>query len=158
MFNTVLDYKFIQRNRNKTGRESYLFEYIYKFFYHRGTGKRKYIVTIKEYSDKLFTVAFYAKVDNVDKYRITTNQRAFGRIGGTVLDIMATCITEYGVRAYGIEAAAMLYEESDENTKRYRTYVEMLRRKIKTFSVLGIIEKSLLYRTQFNNIEIIQAI
>ena len=92
MFNTVLPYRFVQRNRNRLGRESWLSESIYTFFIHTRTSRRKYLVEVREYSGHLYTVDFYAKVHDVNRYRLRTNQHAAGQLGGTVLDIIARTI------------------------------------------------------------------
>ena len=89
MFNTILPYRFVQRNRNYSGgRESWLFEDIYKFFIHSPDSRRKYLVEVHAYPDHLYTVDFYAKVQGVNRYRRRTNQYAAGKLGATVLDVM----------------------------------------------------------------------
>ena len=131
MFNTILPYCFVQRNRNRTeGRASWLYEDIYKFFIHSPSSRRKYLVEVHAYADHLYTVDFYAKVHNVNRYRLRTNQYAAGKMGGTVLDIIAGIIRQDPQARFGFIAAAMLYETSDESTKRFRLYTRMLELKI----------------------------
>ena len=81
MFNSILQYRFVQRNRNWGGRETWLYEDIYKFFIHSPSSRRKYLVEVHAYPDHLYTVDFYAKVHDVNRYRLRTNQRAMGRLG-----------------------------------------------------------------------------
>src|SRR6478736_3470154 len=116
MFDTKIEYKFVQRNRNKTNNESFLYQYIYRFFIHKGSSKRKYIVEVKEYDGKLFTIDYYAKTENPYKYRIRTKQFVGGKIGGTVLAIMAEVIAKYQVKAFGIAAAPLIDEDDDAFT------------------------------------------
>lgn len=131
MFNTVLPYRFVQRNRNLTqGRESWLYEDIYKFFMHSPSSRRKYLVEVHAYADHLYTVDFYAKVDNPNRYRLRTNQHAAGQLGGTVLDIIAGIVRADPQACFGFIAAALLHETSDESTKRFRLYTRMLELKI----------------------------
>lgn len=74
MFNTVLPFWRVQRNGNRTmGCESWLWADIYKFFMHTPTSRRKYLVEMHAYADHLYTVDFYAKVQNVNRYRLRTN-------------------------------------------------------------------------------------
>ncbi|MGI4873943.1 MAG: hypothetical protein ACRYFX_22515 [Janthinobacterium lividum] len=131
MFNTILPYRFVQRNRNYTlGRESWLSEDIYKFFMHSPSSRRKYLVEVHAYSDYLYTVDFYAKVHNVNRYRLRTNQHAAGKLGATVLAIIAGIIRDDPQACFGFIAAAMLHETSDANTKRFRLYTRMLELKV----------------------------
>lgn len=131
MFNTILLYRFVQRNRNRTeGRTSWLYEDIYKFFIHSPSSRRKYLVEVHAYADHLYTVDFYAKVHDVNRYRLRTNQQAAGQLGGTVLDIIAGIIRADPQACFGFIAAAMLDEISDESTKRFKLYKRMLELKI----------------------------
>ena len=131
MFNTILPYRFVQRNRNFTGgRESWLFEDIYKFFIHSPDSRRKYLVEVHAYADHLYTVDFYAKVQGVNRYRLRTNQYAAGKLGATVLDVIARIIRADPRACFGFIAAAMLDETSDESTKRFKLYTRMLELKI----------------------------
>jgi len=131
LFNTVLSYRRVQRNRNYTaGRESWSYADIYKFFVHTATSRRKYLVEVHAYADHLYTVDFYAKVDNVNRYRLRTNQQAAGKLGGTVLAIMAGILREDPAACFGFIAAALLTETSDYRTKRFKLYTRMLELKI----------------------------
>lgn len=130
MFNTVLPYHFVQRNRNNTlGRESWQFADIYKFFVHTPNSRRKYLVEVHGYTDHLYTVDFYAKVNNVSRYRLRTNQQAAGKPGGTVLAIMAQLLRQDPTACFGFIAAALVTESSNVNTKRFKLYSRMLRLK-----------------------------
>lgn len=106
--------------------------------------KRKYIVEVKEYEGKLFTIDYYAKTENPYKYRIKTNQFVGGKIGGTVLAIMAEVISTYDVNAFGIAAAPLIDEDDDAFTKRFSTYSKVLKRKIdeRKFTIFVIGERS----------------
>ena len=127
MFNTVLPYRLVQRNRNKTlGRESWQFLDIYKFFMHSPSSRRKYLVEVHAYGNHLYTVDFYAKTHDVNRYRLRTNQYAAGKLGGTVLAIMAEVLRQDPAACFGFIAAAMLNETSDVATKRFRLYKRML--------------------------------
>ena len=86
MFNTVLPFCRVQRNRNPTaGRESWRWVDIYKFFMHSPSSRRKYLVEIHAYDNHRYTADFYAKVNNVNRYRLRTNQQAAGKLGGGVV-------------------------------------------------------------------------
>lgn len=131
MFNTVLPYRLVQRNRNHTaGRESWLFADIYKFFMHTPSSRRKYLVEIHAYENHLYTADFYAKVNDVNRYRLRTNQHAAGKLGGTVLAIMAEVLRQDPQACFGFIAAAMLNEYSDVSTKRFQLYTKMLELKL----------------------------
>lgn len=121
----------MRRNRNLTQeRESWLFEDIYKFFIHSRDSRRKYLVEVHGYADHLYTVDFYAKVQDVNRYRLRTNQHAAGQLGGTVLEIIANIIRTDPQACFGFIAAAMLDEASDANTRRFQLYTKMLELKI----------------------------
>lgn len=121
----------MQRNRNFTGgRESWSFEDIYKFFIHSPDSRRKYLVEVHAYADHLYTVDFYAKVQGVNRYRLRTNQYAAGKLGATVLDVIARIIRADPRACFGFIAAAMLDETSDESTKRFKLYTRMLELKV----------------------------
>jgi len=131
MFDTILPFRRVQRNRNLTaGRESWRWADIYKFFMHSPTSRRKYLVEIDAYENHLYTADFYAKVNNVNRYRLRTNQQAAGKLGGTVLAILADVLRQDSQACFGFIAAAMLNESSDANTKRFRMYTKMLELKI----------------------------
>jgi len=131
MFNAVLPYRFVQRNRNFTGgRESWSFEDIYKFFIHSPDSRRKYLVEVHAYADHLYTVDFYAKVQGVNRYRLRTNQYAAGKLGATVLDVIARIIRTDPRACFGFIAAAMLDETSDVCTRRFQLYTKMLELKV----------------------------
>ena len=125
MFNTVLPYAFVQRNRNPGGRQTWLYEDIYKFFIHSPSSRRKYLVEVHAYADHLYTVDFYAKVQSVNRYRFCTNQHAMGRLGGTMLSILAGIVRADPEARLGFLAAAMMFETSDVTTKRFRIYRRM---------------------------------
>lgn len=131
MFNTILPFRFVQRNRNLTeGRTSWLYEDIYKFFIHSLSSRRKYLVEVHAYADHFYTVDFYAKVHNVNRYRLRTNQHSAGQMGGTVLDIIARIIRHDPQACFGFIAAAMLDESTDVSTRRFQLYTRMLELKV----------------------------
>ena len=131
MFNTVLPFRRVQRNRNLTqGRESWHWLDIYKFFMQSPSSRRKYVVEIHAYADHLYTADFYAKVNNVNRYRLRTNQQAAGKLGGTVLAILAEVLRQDPQACFGFIAAALVDETSDANTKRFRLYTKMLELKV----------------------------
>lgn len=131
MFNTILPFRWVQRNRNRPGsRESWRWLDVYKFFLHSPSSRRKYLVEIHAYADHLYTADFYAKVNNVNRYRLRTNQQAAGKLGGTVLAILAEVIRQDPQACFGFIAAALLSETSDANTKRFRLYTKMLELKV----------------------------
>ena len=125
MFNTVLPYAFVQRNRNPGERQTWLYEDIYKFFIHSPSSRRKYLVEVHAYADHLYTVDFYAKIQSVNRYRFRTNQSAMGRLGGTMLSILADIVRADPEARFGFLAAAMMHETSDVATKRFRVYKRM---------------------------------
>ena len=131
LFNTILPFRRVQRNRNLTrGRESWRWLDIYKFFMHSPGSRRKYLVEIHAYENHLYTADFYAKVNNVNRYRLRTNQQVAGKLGGTVLAILAEVIRQDPQACFGFIAAAMVGETSDANTKRFQLYTKMLELKL----------------------------
>jgi len=143
LFNTILPYRLVQRNGNRTmGRESWLWADIYKFFMHTPTSRRKYLVEVHAYADHLYTVDFYAKVQNVNRYRLRTNQQAAGKLGGTVLAIMAEVLHQDPAACFGFIAAAMLQETSDVSTKLFRLYKKMLELKINPIRHLVVTKRN----------------
>lgn len=87
---------------------------------------------VHAYADHLHTVDFYAKVHDVNRYRLRTNQRAMGKLGGTVLDILAGIVRTDPKARFGFLAAAMMHETNDIITKRYSIYTKMLKLKLDT--------------------------
>ena len=85
---------------------------------------------VHAHADHLYTVDFYAKVHDVNRYRLRTNQRAMGKLGGTVLDIIAGIIRADPQARFGFIAAAMMHETSDVKTKRFKIYVKMFELKL----------------------------
>ncbi|SHI41346.1 hypothetical protein SAMN02745146_0807 [Hymenobacter daecheongensis DSM 21074] len=152
MFNAIQPYRLVQRNRNRTGLGSWRFEWIYKFFLHSPSSRRKYLVEVRAYDGHLYTVDFYAKVQNVNRYRLRTHQHAAGKLGATVLDIIARTIRHDPEACFGFVAAAMLDETSDENTKRFRLYKAMLEQKIdpQRYTVDTIPEQSSIFVLPLN--------
>ena len=73
---------------------------------------------------------FYAKVHDVNRYRLRTNQRAMGKLGGTVLAILAGNVRADPQARFGFLAAAMMHESSDIVTKRYKIYTSMFELKL----------------------------
>ena len=130
MFDTILPYRLVQRNRNRAGLGSWQLEWIYKFFIHSPSSRRKYLVEVRQYPGHLYTVDFYAKVRNVHRYRLRTHQYSAGKLGATVLDIIAQVIRRDPQACFGFIAAAMLDETTDANTRRFRLYRYMLEQKI----------------------------
>lgn len=150
MFDSSLLYKLIQVRRNKfITHETYLPEYIFKFYLHNNKGRIKYIVSVKEYAEGLLTMDYYPKIsltprvytlDTVQdlRYRMLTRQNSFGRIGGTLMDIMVMFQNRYNLRIWGFLAANLIHEDSNDNNKRYRTYIEILRRSFQNnYNIFG---------------------
>ncbi|KHJ37002.1 hypothetical protein PBAC_28470 [Pedobacter glucosidilyticus] len=150
MFDSNLGYQLVQiRNNKYHTHESYLKEFIYKFYSHNSRCCIKYIVSIKEYPQKLLTLDYYPKVkltpkinsrDSIQdlRYRMLTKQNSFGNIGGTILDIMVDLRQRFDIHTWGFIAANLIYETSNENNKRYKTYKEILRRSFKDkYTVFG---------------------
>lgn len=85
---SIISYRFVQRNQNKSKIESYNYEYIYCFLIKTNYSLSKYVVNIKQYDNELMTVDFYKKVRSDNRYKILSNEFKFGRVGATILDIM----------------------------------------------------------------------
>jgi len=94
------------------------------------SSRRKHLVEVHAYPEHLYTVDFYAKVDNANRYRLRTHQFGAGRLGGTVLAIMAEVLRQDPAARFGFLAAAMLDETSDSRTKRFELYTQMLQQKL----------------------------
>ncbi len=54
----------------------------------------KYIVNISLFKGSLLRIDFYPKIHSDNKYRMLTNQFKFGRLGGTLLNIMQDVINK----------------------------------------------------------------
>lgn len=150
MFDSNLNFKLVQIRPNKfVGYESFNRELIYKFYAHNHRCCIKYIVSVKEYPNKLLTIDYYPKINltpkinSVDtiqdlRYRMLTKQNSFGTIGGTILDIMVDVKHKIESDTWGFLSANLIQEISNENNKRYKTYKEILRRSFKSnYSVFG---------------------
>ncbi len=72
MIDSPLEYNFVQTNHTFKKETLCRFVHVYKFFIHKGSSRRKYLVEIKEYNDGLFTVDFYAKTQHPEKFRVMT--------------------------------------------------------------------------------------
>lgn len=140
MFDSQLCYHFVQNNRGRT-EDLHRSCLVYKFFVksQRTGDRKKYIVEIKNYGSSLYTIDFYAKLSTRNhpaKYRLATNQFTFGQVAATLLRIMSSFITQTDARAcFGILAATLPEEKSDESTKRFITYSRILRRVAKPSAV-----------------------
>ena len=149
MFDQALPYKLVQIKGNKSKNESFMNEFIYKFYRHNYRCCIKYIVSIKSYEDGFLTLDYYPKINLTPKpnsaeslqdlrYRILTKQHSFGIIGGTILDIMQEVQTLTGAKIWGFLAANLVSETTNVNNKRYNVYKEVLRRTYRTkHSVFG---------------------
>lgn len=157
MFDTtsIIKYRFVQRNSNKTNVESFLNEYIYCFLLKTQYRCSKYIVKVKEYKTGLLTVEFYRKVKSDKRYKLLSNDFKFGRVGVTILDIMREVQTKTGHNTYGLVAATLLEEASDDSNKRFNVYVEILRRKVDSgkYKVFGTRENSFIFVVPISRIE-----
>ena len=140
MFDSQLCYYFVQKNGSGE-KELHYNCLIYKFFVRsqRTGDRRKYIVEVKDYGASLYTIDFYARLstrNHLNKYRLKTNQFTFGQVAATLLRIMSSIITQIDTRAcFGILAATLPEEDSDESTKRFTTYGRILRRVAKPADV-----------------------
>jgi len=85
---------------------------------------------VREYPGHFYTVDFYAKIKSTFRYRLRTNQHAAGKLGATVLAIIADTIRSDPNACFGFIAAAMLDETSDTSTRRFQLYTKMLELKI----------------------------
>lgn len=135
MFNQPLPYKFVQTNKNKYGLRKYDFEHIFKFFVEKRSSRRKIIVEVKQYSNTIFTVDFYATVAskerdvrNLDsnKYRYMTNLGRVGSIGATIFAIIGHIRKTNPDLSFGFQAANLVDEDENDNNKRFRTYEKIM--------------------------------
>lgn len=137
MFNKPLSYRFIQRNSNKYGTYSYAYEYIYKFFYQdlKKKNRRKYIVQIKQYSSTHFQVDFYSPISSKDKdfrnldiskYRYTTKAGGANIVAATIFAILGSLRQKFPDMSFGLQAASLIGEESDNNNRRFQVYQKIL--------------------------------
>lgn len=140
MFDKSLEYKLVQIRKIRFPKvESFIQEYIYRFYSHNAKGRLKYIVSIKTYKNGLLTLDFYPKInltprinslDNVRdlRYMMLTRQNAFGPIGATILDIMVEVGKRVENSSWGFLAANLPNETVNTNNKRFKIYTEVLRR------------------------------
>lgn len=158
MFDSSLPYHLVQIRKNKfVTSETYIREYIFKFHLHNTKGCIKYIASIKEYPEGLLTMDYYPKISLTPKvysldsiqdlrYRMLTKQNSFGRIGGTLMDIMVMFQNRYNLRIWGFLAANLIQEDSNDNNKRYKTYSEILRRSFQDdYKVFGNQKNSVIF-------------
>lgn len=158
MFDQTLDYKFVQERANKYFiRESFITEFIYKFYRHNKRSCIKYIVSVKTYSNGLLTLDYYPKVNLTPKqnstddiqdlrYRLLTKQNSFGIIGGTILDIMLDVQVRTDLNILGFLAANLITEYSNANNRRYQVYKEILSRTfIYQYDIFGNKENSVIF-------------
>ncbi len=158
MFDQSLKYKLVQVKRNRfPALESYLQEYIYRFYRHNQKCCIKYIVSVKTYPDGLTTLDYYPKINVTPKinsmddiqdlrYRMLTKQNSFGVIGGTILDIMLDVTARTGNDIWGFLAANLPNENDNGNNKRYQVYTEVLRRTfVLKYEVFGNKENSAIF-------------
>ncbi len=135
-----LPYKLVQVRSNRfNNSESFLNEFIYKFHRHTERCCIKYIVSLKEYNEGLLTVDYYPKLNFTPRklslssiqdlrYRHLTRQNSLGLIGGTILDIMVEVQDLTRKSTWGCLGASLPTEETNENTKRFRAYKNILSR------------------------------
>lgn len=144
---SIIEYRFVQRNSNKNTFESYKYEYIYCFLLKTSYKCSKYIVKLREYEEGLLTVEFYRKIKSDNRYKLLSNEFKFGRVGATILDIMKDVQTKTGYNTFGIIASTLLEEENDDSNKRYKIYIEILRRKVDKgkYRVFGTSENSFIF-------------
>ncbi len=129
MFNTVLPYRFVQRDRNRTGGQaSWEWRDLYRFHIRTALGIRKYLVEVHAYPNHLYTVDFFAKAFSNSKYRLQTNQFAANKVGGTMLDLLARIQQADPEACFGFIGAAMVGENESQGTRRFWFYLRMLRK------------------------------
>ncbi|PTB95892.1 hypothetical protein C9994_09780 [Marivirga lumbricoides] len=144
---SIISFRFVQRNTNKSHVESYNFEYIYCFLLKTEFGCSKYIVTIKKYPNALLTIDFYRKIKSNEKYKVLSNDFKFGRVGATILDIMRDVQTKTDDNTFGILASSMLEENNNKSNKRFKVYIQILTRKVDSerYKVFGTNENSFIF-------------
>ena len=133
MFDTNSKYQLVQIRKKGISDEDVTSLYVYKFFINNDVCRVKYIVNFFVYPDELILIDFYPKINSDNKYRLLTNQFKFGRIGGTLLEIMRDFTSRTGVNTFGMLCAQTLKEmqmEQNSNTKRLKVYKEVLSRKL----------------------------
>ena len=158
MFDQTLKYTLVQIRKNKSfTRETFIQEYIYKFYRHNSRACIKYIVSIKTYNEGLMTLDYYPKInltpkqkslDNIQdlRYRLLTKQYSFGIIGGTILEIMQSAQTNTNCNTWGFLAANLPEETTNANNRRYQVYKEILSRTfVQHYQVLGNKENSAIF-------------
>ena len=75
-----------------------------------------------------------------------TKQNSFGLIGGTILDIMEEIQALTGINTWGCLGASLPTEISNVNTKRYKSYKNILSRTfIKNHKVFGETKHSAIF-------------
>jgi len=158
MFDGSLPFQLIQIKKNKYGsNESHLREFIFKFYRHNNKCCIKYVVSIKEYEHHLLTLDYYPKINLTPKiqsrddiqdlrYRLLTKQNSFGYIGGTIMDIMIQTQKITGSNTWGFLAANLVYENHNDNNKRYRVYTKVLSRSfLKDYTIFGNRKNSVIF-------------
>jgi hypothetical protein len=143
MFDKPLPFKFVQRNTNKFGtfekkediEKNFKYEYVYKFFVHNLNCRRKIIVQVKQYTDTLFKVDFYATTsnkerkvrnENVSVYRYLTKVGKANRVAATIFAIVSDLRKQFPDMTFGFQAATMVNEDKDDSNKRYQTYLTIM--------------------------------
>jgi hypothetical protein len=158
MFDQTLEYSLVQVRKNKfPALETFVLEYVFKFYRHNERACIKYIVSVKTYVNGLMTLDYYPKINLTPKinslddihdlrYRMLTKQNSFGIIGGTILEIMLDVTKRSGNNIWGFLAANLPDESVNANNKRYQVYKEVLRRTfVHQYQVFGNNENSAIF-------------
>lgn len=131
MFDKPYEYRKVQRNWRNLEKCDYKSVHIFKFFVSNQYCRRKIIVEVKEYSDALFTVDFYAVIASKQrdlndpehsKYRFKTNVGKANRVAATIFAIMREIRQSFPDLSFAFHAANLPKEKGVRDNRRYKAY------------------------------------
>ncbi len=135
MFDKPYEYRKVQRNWRNLGNKNCRVIHIFKSFVRNEHCRRKIIVEVKEYSDLLFTVDFYAVIaskqrdlsdPDFSKYRFKTNVGRANRVASTIFAIMREIRREFPDLSFAFQAANLPKERFVKDNRRYRAYCSIM--------------------------------
>lgn len=126
MFDAGFDFSLIQRNILKD--KDCISESIFQF---KTSKNKRYIVTVEEYSYKVFVPKFYPSKEknNPNRFSVLTNEFKGSRVIRTVIDIMLFVYRENPEASFawiGVATSMKNKKEGKSFTQRYRIYKNIM--------------------------------
>ena len=141
MFISSFTYSKINHSQKYIGGDKYI-EHVYSF---KGKTNKKYLVIVEEYAYFVFVVKFctYDRKNHPDRFNSLTNINECSRILTTIGYIMKEMVQNNPYASFGF-IGSPLPGESNQNTKRYRLYSNVVSQLISPilFEQKSLIQKS----------------